>query len=109
MATQKQRASRRDNRRGIDQVVLAGALWLIPVALFGYVGFRIAVATGAEPESFLPDFKVWEMLMGIALLMAFAVFGLTLRGVFTAREQREAQAAHGSSERWSNYRAPQGK
>ncbi|MCB9665987.1 MAG: hypothetical protein H6732_17910 [Alphaproteobacteria bacterium] len=104
---QKRRRERRDSRRGIDQVVLAGALWLIPVTLFGYVGYRIAVATGADPNAFLPAIETWELLMGIALLMAFAVFGLTLRGVMTAREQR--QADEGTSERWTSYRAPQGK
>jgi hypothetical protein len=73
---------RRRRIRG-DQIVLTLILWCIPISLFGYVGAKIAEATGRDPYEYLPDVAVWQVVAFVAIVVgalgAFAAFRLSSR------------------------------
>lgn len=98
---EKRRAERGNDRR-LDQIVLAVFLIFIPLSLFLYVGFQIAVATGADPYAYVPAMSMWEMLMGMAMLLGVLVVALAVRGMSQTRESKRAEQP---ASRWDNYQA----
>lgn len=82
----------------VETVLTVLGMWLVPLSLFGYIGYSIAVATGHEPFEFVPAVSVWE----VALFASVAVAAL-VGGVFAVRAQRRSERVN----RWDDYQTPQ--
>lgn len=111
MAKPTRRRDRRDEdqRRGIDQVVLTILLFFIPISLFGFVGFRVMVATGTDPYAYLPAVEVWEMALAAALIAAIVLLAVTIRGYGEQRaaHQRERpERPERGAGRWDSFSTP---
>lgn len=109
MARDAQRRSKRENGkanwRRLDQIVLTALLWFIPMALFGFVGFQIAVATGMDPAKYELALTTSDMLL-IAALTMFVLGGLVLKFSNVFRADTTHDDATGRGGRWDGYTAP---
>ena len=68
---------RKQERRSLDQAILTAALWFIPMALFGYVGWQFMLATGNDPSAWLPLISVWQILFVVVAIFGAVALALT--------------------------------
>jgi hypothetical protein len=100
-STPRSTPRRREERRRspLDTVVVA-LLWLVPMSLFGYIGWHLAVALGHDPVKFLGLDQLWL----VAALACVAL--LALGGVIAYRSRRQARELEASPARWDRYSTP---
>lgn len=96
--TQPRREEERRNT-ALDSVVV-GLMWLVPMSLFGYIGWNLAVALGHDPVRFLGLDKIWV----VAALACVAL--LVLGGLVSYRSRRHARELDASPSRWDRYSTP---
>lgn len=99
-APKQEGKGRKARRRGGDQAVLAVALWFVPMSLFLYIGFQIALATGSDPYAFVPAVSMWQVALGVALL----IFGAVAIVSWRSRQSKAAEQANPA--RWDRYSTP---
>ncbi len=97
--------TRRDRERegrkpGFEQALLILVMWIVPLSLFGYVGFHLSTALGADWVSMVPDIAMWKLAVGAVALLALVAGALGIR----ARQARRAMER--TPARWDSYTTP---
>lgn len=99
-STTRRRKDRNDKpARAGEALGLALVMWLVPLALFSYVAFKVAVATGLQIPEWLAnfDFRTAAIITAVVFLVVAAV--LVLVPALSPRRQRRAGP-------WDNKTSP---